>query len=65
LACGEFEKAKTVLLKMAKVNNKIISPNYMDQLKVDFTITVYKIMNTISIIYLNNICAYVYYKDKV
>jgi len=40
LACGEFEKAKTILLKMAKVNNTIISPNYMDQLKVGYNITI-------------------------
>lgn len=34
LACGKFEKAKTILLKMAKANGKHISPDYMDQLKV-------------------------------
>jgi len=34
LACGKFEKAKTILLKMAKVNGKDISLDYMDQLKV-------------------------------
>jgi len=34
LACGKFEKAKTILLKMAKVNGKYVSPDYMDQLKV-------------------------------
>lgn len=34
LACGKFEKAKIILLKMAKVNGKDISLHYMDQLKV-------------------------------
>jgi len=34
LACGKFEKAKPILLKMAKVNGKVISLDYMDQLKV-------------------------------
>lgn len=36
LACGKFEKAKTILLKMAKVNGKDISLDYMDQLKIKY-----------------------------
>ncbi|XP_025407865.1 carcinine transporter isoform X2 [Sipha flava] len=36
LACGRFEKAKKILLKMAKVNGKNISPDYMDQLKIKY-----------------------------
>lgn len=34
LASGKFDEAKVILLKMAKVNGKNISPNYLDQLKV-------------------------------
>lgn len=42
LACGKFEKAKTILLKMAKANGKHISPDYMDQLKVIENIYIFK-----------------------
>lgn len=41
LACGKFEKAKTILLKIGKVNGKHISPEYMDQLKVG-ALSIYK-----------------------